>query len=211
MNRSSIGGGLAVPATLSLRLIATLLILAAGALLTGCASTPKVRSDYDRAADFSRYSTYGFVATAGADRRGYQSLATQALQAAVAREMEARGYRRADRPDLLVNYKGRLDEKADIESTPSPMYGRGWAYRGWYGAPAAAYGGDVRTRRYKVGTLVIDVIDRERRQAVFQGSVESVVSKKMLEDRQAAIGQAVATIFTRYPFVASDRTAHVTP
>ena len=64
-----------------------------------------------------------------------RSLGTQMLQNAASREMEARGYRRADNPDLVINFKGKLEEKVDIESTPAPYYGAGWGYRGWYGAP----------------------------------------------------------------------------
>ena len=176
-------------------------------LLAGCASGPQIRADYDRSADFAKYRTYGFVEQAGTDTAEFRSLATQALQAAASREMEARGYRRAGTPDLLLNFIGKLEEKTDIQSTPAPMYGPGWQYRGWYGAPFGAwgYGGaEVTTRRYKVGTLVVDVIDREQRQAVFQGGIEGIVTREMLENRQAAIDEAVRKIFTRYPFVAGE-------
>ena len=49
-------------------------------------------ADYDRAADFGKYRTYGFVAQAGTDTAEFRSLAMQTLQAAAAREMESRGY-----------------------------------------------------------------------------------------------------------------------
>jgi hypothetical protein len=183
-------------------------VLVAVALLgAGCASGPDIRADYDRAADFGKYRTFGFVAQAGTDTAEFRSLATQALQAAAAREMEARGYTRSDTPDLVINFKGKLEEKTDIESTPAPYYGPGWGYGGWYGAPWGGYGGtEVTTRRYKVGTLVMDVIDREKRLAVFQGGIEGVVTKEMLENKQAAINQAVAHIFSKYPFVAGQST-----
>jgi hypothetical protein len=179
--------------------------LAATALFAaGCASGPDVRADYDPSADFGKFRTFGFVSQAGADGTEFKSLATQMLQAATTREMEARGYRRADDPDLVINFKGKLEEKTDIESTPAPYYGPGWGYRGWYGAPyGAAYGGtEVTTRRYNVGTLVVDIIDRNNRQAVFQGGLEGVVTKEMMKNKQAAIDSAIAQIFARYPFVA---------
>jgi hypothetical protein len=183
-------------------------VLVAVALLgAGCASGPDIRADYDRAADFGKYRTFGFVAQAGTDTAEFRSLATQALQAAAAREMEARGYTRSDNPDLVINFKGKLEEKTDIESTPAPYYGPGWGYGGWYGSPWGGYGGtEVTTRRYKVGTLVMDMIDREKRQAVFQGGIEGVVTKEMLENKQAAMNQAVAHIFSKYPFVAGQST-----
>jgi hypothetical protein len=117
--------------------------------------------------------------------------------------MEARGYRLADSPDLAINFQGKLEEKVDVESTPAPYYGPGWGYGGWYGAPYGGWGGtEVTTRRYNVGTLVMDIVDREKRQVVFQGGVEGVVTKEMRENREASINNAVAAIFSKYPFVA---------
>jgi hypothetical protein len=60
----------------------------------------------------------------------------------------------------------------------------------------------VTTRRYNVGTLVMDVVDREKRQVVFQGGVEDVVTKEMLRNREQSLNGAVAHIFSKYPFVA---------
>ena len=184
------------------RLIATLAVAALG--LGGCASGPEVRGDYDKSADFGKYRTYGFVAQTSPDGGSeYRSLALQMLQRAATREMEARGYRLADSPDLAINFQGKLEEKVDVESTPAPYYGPGWGYGGWYGAPYGGWGGtEVTTRRYNVGTLVMDIVDREKRQVVFQGGIEGVVTKEMRENREASINNAVAAIFSKYPFVA---------
>lgn len=180
--------------------------IAVALLAAGCASGPDIRADYDKTADFGKYRTYGFVTQAGTDKTEFKSLATQVMQSAAAREMESRGYTRSETPDLVINFKGKLEEKTDIESTPAPYYGPAWGYRGYYGAPYGgfgAYGGtEVTTRRYNVGTLVMDVVDRDKRQVVYQGGVEGVVSKKMLENREQAITGAVAHIFSKYPFVA---------
>ncbi len=171
--------------------------------LAGCETGPDIRADYDKAADFGKYRTYNFVAATGTGSTDAKSLAQQILQKAASREMESRGYTKADNADLLINFKGKLEEKTDIESTPAPMYGAGWGYRGYYGAPYGAYGyggTEVSTRRYNVGTLVMDVVDREKKQVVFQGGAEQVVSKKMLEDRETLLNGAVASIFAKYPF-----------
>jgi hypothetical protein len=183
------------------------LLACASLLLSACASGPDVRADYDKTADFGKYRTYGFLT---GDTQQFKSLGQQMAQAAAAREMESRGYTRSDNPDLVIAFKGKLEEKTDIESTPAPMYGPGWGYRGWYGAPYGYGGTEVTTRRYNVGTLVMDVIDREKRQAVFQGGIEGVVTKEMLANKQAAIEQAVAHIFSKYPFVAG-QSAPVAP
>lgn len=183
------------------RLTATLAITVIA--LSGCASGPDIQADYDKAADFGKYRTYGFVAQAGTDSGDFRSLGTLMMQNAAARQMEQRGYTRAEDPDLVINFKGKLEEKVDVESTPAPRYGAGWGYGGWYGAPYGGWGGtEVTTRRYNVGTLVMDVVDREKRQVVFQGGISGVVTKEMQQNREASIGRAVEGIFSRYPFVA---------
>ena len=112
--------------------------------LAGCETGPDIRADYDKAADFGKYRTYNFVAATGTGSTDAKSLAQQILQSAASREMESRGYTKADNADLLINFKGKLEEKTDIESTPAPMYGAGWGYRGYYGAP---YGGTATAAR----------------------------------------------------------------
>ena len=184
---------------LSLKLLASGVV--AAVLLSGCASGPSVQADYDKSADFGKYRTYGFVTQVGADSTEFKSLAMQSMQASAARQMELRGYARSDTPDLVINFTGKMEEKTDIESVPAPYYGPGWGYGGWYGAPYGGWGGQqVTTRRYHVGTLVMDVVDREKRQAVYQSSVEGVVSKEMMKNREASIDSAVTKLFARYPF-----------
>ncbi len=171
--------------------------------ITGCTSGPDIRADYDRAADFGKYRTYGFVAQAGTDEGDFKSLSTQMLQRAASQQMEARGYARSENPDLVINFKGQLEEKTDIESTPAPYYGPGWGYGGWGGAYYGGWGGtEVTTHRYNVGTLVMDVVDREKRQVVYQGGIEDVVTREMMQNREATIAAAVEHIFSKYPFVA---------
>ncbi len=187
----------------SLRMRSLAFGLACAAALAGCASPPKVLSDYDKAADFGRYRTYGFVAQVAADSTEFKSLALQTMQGAAARQMELRGYTRSDSPDLVINFRGKVEEKADVESVPAPYYGPGWGYGGWYGAPYGGWGGtQVTTHRYNVGTIELDIVDREKRQAVFQSSISDVVTKEMMKDREATLNAAVTRLFARYPFVA---------
>jgi hypothetical protein len=173
--------------------------LATVALLAGCASTPTVRFDYDRSADFGRFHTFGFLDQSTEAK----SLAIQTLEAAATREMEARGYKLASDPDLLVNFTGKLEDRTDVQSVPGPYYGPAWGYGGWYGAP---YGGwnsqQVTTRHYQVGQLVMDIVDRAKRQVVFQAGIEKTVTKEMLNNREQALTAAAARMFATYPFVA---------
>jgi hypothetical protein len=173
------------------------------ALLAGCASGPDIRADYDKSADFGKYRTYGFVSAAGTDTSEFKSLATQVLQSATTREMESRGYTRAENPDLVINFKGKLEEKTDIGSRRllRPELGlsrlvweRLWRLRRVAITPRSA-------RRYNVGTLVMDVVDREKRQVVFQGGLEDVVTKDAAEPRTDDHQRGRADLL-QVPFVA---------
>jgi Domain of unknown function (DUF4136) len=181
------------------------MLAAASLVVAGCASGPEVRADYDHSADFGKYRTYGFISQSTPSPIGgpdFKSLALQAIQSAAAREMDSRGYKPSPTPDLLLDFNGKLEERTDIETTPGGMYGPGGGYGGWYGAPWGGYGQEVRTRHYKVGTLVMDIVDREKRQSVYQGGVEGIVSTEMLRNPQASLTDAVARVFEGYPFVA---------
>lgn len=172
--------------------------------LAGCATGPKITADYDRSANFTAYRSFGFYQPLGTDQAGYESLVTQTLKAAVRQEMEARGYTYAETgPDLLINFNGRLEQRTNISQTPAPSpvyygYRRG-LYGGWGG-----YAYETRVDQYVEGTLNIDMIDAQRKQLVWEGVAVGRVTKKVQEDRQAAIRAAVAEIFAKYPFRAGD-------
>ena len=192
--------------TFSSRTSRRVALMAAMFVVAGCASTPSVRSDYDKSADFGRYRTFGFIDQPGGPGDS-KSLVMQTLEAAATREMVARGYTPAtDNPDLLINFNGKLEDRTDVQSVPGPMYGPTWGYGGWYGAPYGGWGvaasTQVTTRHYQVGTLVMDIVDRERRQVVFQAGIERTITKEMQQNRDKALNQAVTRLFSAYPFVA---------
>jgi hypothetical protein len=172
------------------------LLLASVALLQGCASKPDLRADYDKSADFAKYHSFNFVKTPSTDTLGYGNLITQQIEGAIRTELEKRGYKLADSPDLIVNFSGKLQEKTDIQSTGGGYYG----YRGYGAWPGYAYGNDVHTVRYTVGTINVDLVDSGRNQMVWEGVAVGEVTKKHLENREAAIAKAIEKIFSKYPF-----------
>jgi hypothetical protein len=187
------------------------LLLAGVALFQGCASKPDLRADYDRSADFAKYHSFNFVKTPSTDTLGYGNLLTQQMEVAIKSELEKRGYKLASSPDLMVNFSGKLQEKTDIQSSGGGSY---YGYRGYGAWPGYAYGTDVYTVRYTVGTINVDLIDATRNQMVWEGVAVGEVTRKHLENREAAITKAVEKIFSKYPFragvaqpVATDATA----
>jgi hypothetical protein len=176
-------------------------LMAFGLVLAGCATTPDIRADYDRTANFTSYRTYGFPAETGTDRAGYSTLITGHFKRAVGREMEARGYRLATQnPDLLVNFFASSTERTDVESTPRVTFGAGYySYRLGLYTEWPLYRRDVITTHYKVGTASIDVVDAARKQLIWEGRAEGRLTNRMLDDPGPAIDKAVAEIFEKYP------------
>jgi len=167
----------------------------AALVLAGCVSTPTVHSNTDPTANLSSYKTYAFVPQPGTNRGGYSTPLTSNFEIAIAREMEARGYRKVDSdPDLLVNFNANSKENVDVRSTysPGPYY---YGYRG------GMYGGmnDVQTVRYKVGTANIDIIDASKKRLVWEGVAEGELTSDMMKNPQAAIDMVVMQMFMQFP------------
>jgi len=181
--------------------VAGLLLLVAGT--SGCA-TDNIRSDYDRSADFGQYETYDFFPDAGPDDTKYQSFFSRYMIAAISREMEARGYRRSEDPDILVNFNAVLREKTDVRTTPAPMYGGYYGYRGGFYDPWMGYGYATETNvsQYTEGTFNIDLVDAHRKKLVWEAVGVGRITEKLLENLEERVNIGVAKAFAKYPFVA---------
>lgn len=178
-----------------------LILTASFALLVACASVPRLRTDYDHAANFASYRTYSFAPELGTDRGGYSTIVTGHFKRAVGREMEARGYTLStDHPDLLVNFFTSVRERTEVNSTPRVTFGAGYyAYR--YGLYTAwpLYDRDVTTTQQQVGTANVDVVDAARKQLIWEGRAEGRLTERMMDEPGPAIDKAVAALFTKYP------------
>lgn len=174
-------------------------IIALLVLASGCASGPSIRTDYDRAADFSVYRTFGFADPLGTDRAGYTTLVTNRFKQSVRHQLERLGYiYDEDDPDLLVNFNTNVSRQSEVQVMPSPGLGyhsyRGSLYTAW-----ATYDTEAFVENYEVGTVNVDVVDAKRRQLVWEGVAEGRLTEKALDDPGPVIDQVVAELFTKYP------------
>jgi len=184
-----------------------LFLLLAAFSMAGCASGPDIRSDYDRGANFGAYTTYNFAEGAGPNNDGYQSLFTRFVIDAVTIEMESRGYSKSDNPDLLVNFGARLDERINVTTSPAMMGGyygyRGgpYGYGGWSGY---GYATETHVSQYTEGTFNIDIIDRRRRQLVWEAVGIGRITDKERQNLEETVKNGVPLYFLNYPFVAGN-------
>ncbi len=165
-------------------------------LLAACAARPQIRTQSAPALDILKYQTFGFVEHPDTDKSGYTTLTTRYLKDAVAREMQARGYKQSEQPDLLVNFS--VGSKDKVEGSSWPDIGVGWGRwsRGW-GWGGSFGGRDIRT--VTEGSLTIDVVDQQHKELIWSGTAKGRVTTKAENNPQPAIDEAVAAIFAKYP------------
>jgi len=179
-----------------LRLVALSSLLA----LAACASAPRVASQADPGADFSRYRSFAFYTPLALEQNGYTTITSNRIRAAVRAQMEARGYvfDEAD-PDLWVNLNAYLQDKTRVTTMPEVDYDYYYSYRA-RGYVAVPYWRDrTDVRQYTEGTLNVDLVDARRKQLVWEGIAVGTVGRADAQRRGEQIDAAVAAIFAAYP------------
>lgn len=181
--------GLAVAAAMSL------------GLLAGCATSSDAQPESmrDPQADFGAYRTFGWQgtgATADAASEEPLKLLDSNVRAAIAAELQKRGYVEAPAgatPDLRMAYETASADK--LENNPVRI---GIGVGSWGGNMGGSVNvGSPSVRNYREGTLVIHAIDAARNAEVWQGRVSKKITKGSLEP--AAIAAAVATAMQDFP------------
>ncbi len=170
-------------------------------LMAGCASTPNTVSSVDPTVDMGQYKTYGFTEILDTDGKQYQSMETGILMTATSRELEARGFSKSDQPDVVINFSIESQEKVRSRSVPTGNIGM-MGYDPFYGdIYGAGWGMSHQTRidQYTEGKLNIDVVDKQARKVVWQGSTKGRLTKKDYENAQATLEGAVTEIFHLFP------------
>jgi hypothetical protein len=162
------------------------LLAALLATLAGC-TTVSTSIDFDRAADFTRYRTYRWIAPREpiAD-----SVAQKRLTAAVDRQLAATGLTLAEPPDLLVSIHARLTREVVFEAE---TWGYGWGH---------VHGNVVFTRpeEIPIGTLVVDLVDARSSELVWRGIARRVVDPMASPgEKEKRAAETAARLFARYP------------
>ena len=178
-------------------------VVALALLLAGCASGPKINTDYDHNVDFSRYKTYGFYNPMSIENPNYSSIYGSLLRDAIGKEMESRGYMQSNNPDLLINVSARLQDKTKVTTTTDPYMGGYYGYRAGYYGTWGGYGFGTQTQvsSYTEGTMNVDLVDRIEKKMVWEGvAVGRIHQDKSKEEVRANLNAGVQEMFSAYPF-----------
>ena len=156
-------------------------------LLASCSSV-SVNSDYDKNATFDNYKTYAYNKM-GIDKVEISDLDKKRILRSIDEAMASKGFSKSETPDVLINFFTKERENVDVT-----QFNAGWGF-GWN---PYIWGGNTSINRYIEGTLTIDVIDAKKKELVWQGIGEGVLTK-CAEKKDENIKEFVDKILEQYP------------
>lgn len=179
-------------------------------ILSGCAATPSVFTDFDRAQSFDNYRTFAWInddpMTVVGDR-GPNPLVAQRIAAAIRETLASKGYRfvtKREQADFAVSFTvGARDQLEIREREVVDFYGPHWRWGyDYFGVvrPPSFPRTEVTTRQYVEGSLAIDIFDVQRKSPVWHGNASKRLTRAEREGTDSGdIGAAVATILAGFP------------
>ena len=169
--------------------IALLLVLTV--VFTSCSSI-RVNQDYYKNVDFGQYKTYAYH-KAGIDKVEISDLDKKRILRSIDEVMTAKGFTKSETPDLLINFFTKEREQVDVNQFNVGWgYGWGWGWNPWM------WGNNTSINRYTEGTLTIDVIDAKKKELIWQGQGEGVLTKNV-DKKDEKIKEFVSKILEQYP------------
>ncbi len=159
-------------------------------LLASC-SAIRVNYDYDQAADFSAYSTYGYFPDM---ETGLSQLDERRLMNAMDATLQSKGLLFSEEPDMLVNVKSTILRGQSSNAVGVGVGGGGGTIGGGIsvGIPV---GGAKLTRE-----LIIDCVDAKKDVLLWQAASESPFKEADIPIvKEQKMQELVTKIFDKYP------------
>ncbi|WP_395632808.1 DUF4136 domain-containing protein [Flavobacterium sp.] len=160
-------------------------------VLASCSSV-SVYSDYDKQVDFTPYKTYAFHKN-GIDKAEISDLDKKRILRAIDETMSAKGFTKSDNPDLLISFFTKEREEVNVN-----QFNAGWGYGWGWGWNPFLWGGNTMVTRHTEGSLYIDIIDAKKKELIWQGEGEGVLTKDR-DKKEALIKEFVSKILEQYP------------
>ena len=176
-------------------MIRTLLYTLAISLVVGCASSgPTVSSNKDPSANFAGIQTFGFMNPLGTDRSGARTPLSQMLANSVIKELEMRGMRQSETPDVAINFFVNTEQRMDVRQVPTSGFHRyrHGRYRTWGGY-------ETRVREFTQGTLALDIVDPQRGVMIWEGTAVGRLGRGNIEITQEQVDDVVAAVLKEFP------------
>jgi hypothetical protein len=152
-----------------------------------------VSADFDKEADFSKFSTFSVkIGTSWNNPISERRFLTQ-----FERALTAKGWSRTDaNPSALVVLHGATEVRRTLNTFYTDVGGYGgYGWRGWGGGMGSA---TTTESEYTVGTLIVDIFDASTKKLVFRGTASGEVSDKP-EKNAKKVEKAVNKMFKKFP------------
>jgi len=171
-------------------------------VLTSCDGI-KVMSDYDKSVDFTKYKTIQFYGWEENSDQILSKFDKERIENAVSREFKNRGHQIVEsNADLVVSLyiitKTEIREMAttDYYGGYGPYFGYGprWGWGPGYGYASTT----IENHEFMVGTLVVSVYDRAKKELVWEGVGQGSVGEST-SNREARLNHAIGKIMYKYP------------
>lgn len=167
-------------------------LLTVSILLLASCSSIRVNSDYDKQVDFTPYKTFAFYKT-GIDKAEISDLDKKRILRSIDETMTAKGFSKSETPDLLISFFTKEREEVNVN-----QFNAGWGYGWGWGWNPFLWGGNTTVTRHSEGTLYIDIIDAKKKELIWQGEGEGVLTKDT-HKKDEMIKEFVTKILEQYP------------
>ncbi len=162
------------------------ILIGIAVIATACASSLRVRSDYDRGANFKKYRTFAI-------RDGNSSgnpVMDQRIKDDIVAAFKMKGLDevRPENADVIIVPHTATRTQRDYQTFYNAW--GGWRWR--WAQPT------VVVSEFQVGTLVIDVFDNQAKTAVWHGYARGALSDEPAKNAAKA-DEAVRKIVSQYP------------
>jgi hypothetical protein len=147
----------------------------------------QVKTDYDRATNFSQYKTYSWEKVQTQDPLWVDRI-EQAVNAALA----AKGWTQVPTGGNVAIVAIEMTQNQQTLDTFYNGFGRGWRWTGGFGDATTT----VNT--YKVGTLVVDLFDANSKKLIWRGSASDTLSDKS-DNNIKNLDKGVQKMFQHFP------------
>jgi len=166
-------------------------------MLPVAAAAQDVKTDFDKAYDFSSVKTYSIRIGKGWGN----DLSQRRVLAEFDQAIASKGWKKA--PEAQANVIVILNGTTATQRSASTMYSGmgGYGYRGWGGGVGTA---STIVDEWTVGTLVVDMFDAKSKNLVFRGTAEDEISDNA-EKNAKKVEKASAKMFKNFPPVAAKK------
>lgn len=163
-------------------------------MTVGCASTPEIRTDFDRSVNYSKFRSYSWIYNTVP--AGMNPLMYNRVRSSIDRSLQARGFIPSQAGDFAVAFTiGARDRVQVTDFGPYAPHYPGYGLGGRVGWVPAYRSVDIRN--VTEGTLAVDIFDATSRQPIWHAVASGEVTRKAVE--QAQIDRTVDALIRQFP------------